>query len=229
VPRPGDPRRTRPGLVLPGPRSDLPRHRTRLLRARYRSEAQPDPVAAEFLHRIDRQPGPASPHSHDQPGHRRVRLVAVPPGDNVRHLTDLLVGLVEHRLADQPGQAHQLAADMPQRGQALDALLITGPLRRHRGAEGRTAMISPWASAVLNLFTYEHGDCRGPSPLVSVRECLVVAALCRPAAGERSLTSPRCRQVSPSSLTACHEPCHLPDPSTIKQQGTCRVYRATAP
>jgi hypothetical protein len=33
--------------------------------------AQPDPVAAEFLHRIDRQPGPASPHSHDQPGHRR--------------------------------------------------------------------------------------------------------------------------------------------------------------
>jgi len=52
--------------------------------------------------------------------------VTVPPGDNVRDLTDLLSGLVDHRLADQPGQAHQRAADMPKRGQALGALLIAG-------------------------------------------------------------------------------------------------------
>ena len=93
--------------------------------------AQPDLVAAEFLHRVGWQPRPAPAEPHDQPGHRRVRLVTVPPGDDVRYPADLLPGLVDHRLADQSGQAHQLAADMPQRGQALDALLVTGPQRRH--------------------------------------------------------------------------------------------------
>ena len=112
-------------LDLAGPARDVPQVQPR--------RTQPDKVAAEFLHRIDRQPRPAPPHPRDQPGHRRVRLVAVPPGHNVRHLADLLPGLVDHRLADQPGQAHQLAADMPQRRQALDAPLIASPQRRHRG------------------------------------------------------------------------------------------------